>query len=69
MWEEVFPETIGGRSSIDYILDNVIYRPRDILQFFIEIQKEFVPNRKLSVEKVQAALARYSVEYFVDAMN
>lgn len=69
MWEEVFPETIGGRSSIDYILDNVIYRPRDILQFFIEIQKEFVPNRKLSVEKVQAALARYSVEYFVDAMR
>lgn len=69
MWEEVFPETIGGRSSIDYILDNVIYRLRDILQFFIEIQKEFVPNRKLSVEKVQAALARYSVEYFVDAMR
>lgn len=68
MWEEVFLETIGGRSSIDYILDNVIYRPHDILQFFIEIQKEFVPNRKLSVEKVQAALARYSVEYFVDAM-
>lgn len=69
MWEEVFPEAIGGRSSIDYILDNVIYRPRDILQFFIEIQKEFVPNRKLTVEKVQAALSRYSVEYFVDAMR
>lgn len=69
VWEDVFPEIIGGRPSIDYILDNVIYRPRDILQLFVEIQKEFVPNRKLSAEKVQAALARYSVEYFVDAMR
>ena len=69
MWKDVFPEMIRGRPSIDYILDNVIYRPRDILQFFIEVQKEFVPNRRLSEEKVQAALARYSVEYFVDAMR
>lgn len=69
MWKEVFPEFICGRTSIDYVLDNVIYRPRDILQFFIEVQKEIRPGQKLSVEKVQAALTRYSEEYFVEAMR
>lgn len=69
VWKDIFPEKIAGRPAIDYVLDNIIYRPRDILQFFIEIQKEFAPNRKLSEEKVQTALARYSIEYFVDAMR
>lgn len=69
IWEDIFPEVIGTRPSIDYILDNIIYRPRDVLQLFVELQKEFVPNRKLSIEKVKTALSRYSVEYFVDAMR
>lgn len=69
VWNEIFPDNIGTRTSLDYVLDNIIYRPRDILQFFIEIQKEFVYGRKLTIEKVQTALARYSDEYFVDAMR
>ena len=69
VWNDVFPDNIGGRPTLDYVLDNIIYRPRDILQFFIEIQKEFIPGRKLTVDKVQTALARYSDEYFVDAMR
>ena len=47
----------------------MIYRPRDVLQFFIEAQKEFVKERPLTEEKVQTALERYSDEYFVDAMS
>ena len=69
MWNDVFPETIGTKDTLEYILDNIIYRPRDILQFFLEVQKEFVPNHQLTVEKIQTALARYSDEYFVDAMR
>lgn len=69
VWGEVFPETIRSKPSMDYILDNIIYRPRDILQFFIEVQKEFVPGKRLTEEKVQTALLRYSEEYFVDAMR
>lgn len=69
MWEEIFPEKIGLRNSLDYILDNVIYRPRDILQFFVEIQKVFIPGKRLTVDKVQTALEKYSDEYFVEAMR
>lgn len=68
-WKEVFPETIRSRNSLDYVLDNIIYRPRDILQFFIEIQKVFIPGRRLTVDRVELALGRYSDEYFVDAMR
>lgn len=69
VWNEVFPDTICGKASIEYVLENVIYRPRDVLQFFIEAQKEFVKERPLTEEKVQTALERYSDEYFVDAMR
>lgn len=68
-WSETFPETICGKPSIEYVLDNVIYRPRDVLQFFIEAQKEFTKGAKLSEEKVQSALSQYSSDYFVDAMR
>lgn len=69
VWTDVFPDTICGKPSIEYVLGNVIYRPRDVLQFFIEAQKEFVKGRRLSEEKVQNALQRYSDDYFVDAMR
>ena len=69
VWCEVFPDKICGKSSIDYVLGNVIYRPRDVLQFFVEAQKEFVRGKQLTEEKVQTALSRYSDEYFVDAMR
>lgn len=69
MWSDVFPKVIGTKDTLEYVLDNIIYRPRDILQFFLEVQKEFVPNHPLTVEKIQTALGRYSDEYFVDAMR
>lgn len=68
-WSEIFPSTICGKSSIDYILDNIIYRPRDILQFFLEVQKVFVNGQRLSEDNVQDALEAFSEEYFVDAMR
>lgn len=69
VWNEIFPSNIGSRSTLEYVLDNIIYRPRDILQFFIEAQKEYTPGKKLTTEKVQVALGRYSEEYFIDAMR
>ena len=67
--KDIFPETIGMRNSLDYLLDNIIYRPRDILQLFIEIQKVFIPGKRLTIDKIQTALAKYSDEYFVEAMR
>lgn len=69
VWENIFPNRIGTKPTLEYVLDNIIYRPRDILQFFIEVQKEFVLEESLTAEKVQDALTRYSDEYFVDAMR
>ena len=69
MWKDIFPDLIGTKPSLDYVLENIIYRPRDILQFFIEIQKVFIPGKRLTVDKLQAALASYSEEYFIDAMR
>ena len=69
VWKELFPDSIGTKNTLDYILDNLIYRPRDILQLFIEIQKEFVNGKKLTADKIQNALQRYSNEYFVESMK
>ena len=31
MWEEIFPASINEKQSGDYVLENLIYRPRDVL--------------------------------------
>lgn len=69
MWNEVFPNSIGTKDTLEYILDNIIYRPRDILQFFIEAQKEYIAGLQLTEDNIQSALFSYSNEYFVDAMR
>lgn len=69
VWNEIFPNTIGNRTSIDYILDNIIYRPRDILQFFVEVQKEYIPGKVFTHDRIKMALVRYSEDYFVSAMQ
>lgn len=69
MWKDIFPDTIGMKDSLDYVLENIIYRPRDILQFFTEAQKRFVPGRLLSLEDIQTVLRQYSEDYFIDAMQ
>ncbi len=68
-WKEIFPDTINGKASIEYVLENIIYRPRDILQLFAEFQNVFSSGKKLSEEKIQDALASFSLRYFVDAMR
>lgn len=68
-WNEIFPDTISGKSSIEYVLENIIYRPRDILQLFVEFQNVFSIGKKLTEDKIQDALASFSSGYFVDAMR
>ena len=68
MWSEVFADKISGKDSLAYVLDNIIYRPRDILQFFIEAKKQF-RNKKFSEGDIQDILRNYSTEYFIDALK
>lgn len=69
VWKDIFPSDVDGKDTLDYVLNNLIYRPRDILQFFIEAQKEFEEGEKFTSEKIKTILSRYSDEYFVDAMK
>lgn len=68
VWYEVFPDVLYGRDSAEYILENIIYRPRDILQLLQDAQKECTRGRRLTADKVTSALTRYSEEYFLQAM-
>ena len=68
VWRELFPVEIDNKPSLNYVLNNIIYRPRDILQFFIEVQKLF-KNRVIAEEDIESALRSFSGEYFIDAMK
>lgn len=65
---QLFTDTIAGKKSLDYILDNIIYRPRDILQFFIEAQK-YYKHRRFTEPEIQSVLNSYSTDYFLDALK
>lgn len=67
MWGDIFPDNINDKQSVDYVLENLIYRPRDILQLFIEVQKECDQGEQLSEEQLQTVLYNFS-EYFLGAM-
>lgn len=68
MLGQVFTDRINGKNSLDYILDNIIYRPRDILQFFIEAQK-YYQHRRFSEAEIQTVLNSYSIDYFINALK
>ena len=65
---QVFTESFAGKNTLDYVLDNIIYRPRDILQFFVEAQKHY-KHRMFNESDVQAILKNYSTDYFLDALK
>lgn len=69
LWSKLFPEKISNKSSLEYVLDNIIYRPRDILQFFIEAQKSYSINKNFSSEDLRSILSSYSNDYFIEALR
>lgn len=68
MLNQVFANKTAGKDTLDYVLDNIIYRPRDILQFFIEAQK-YYKRRPLTEADIQSVLKNYSIDYFLDALK
>jgi hypothetical protein len=67
-WNSIFPKAIGTKPSFEYMLENIIYRPRDILRFFKEAQIKF-KNRKYTIDEFKTLLTDYSENYFLDAMK
>lgn len=69
IWEQLFEPVDASKSSLEYVLENIIYRPRDILQFMIEAQKVYVEGQKITEAMLQSVLYNYSNDYFVSAMQ
>lgn len=67
-WNSIFPQFVGTKSSFEYMLENIIYRPRDILRFFKQSQAKF-KNRKYTVDEFETLLTDYSENYFLGAMK
>lgn len=68
IWDQIFQTKDSSQESLEYVLENIIYRPRDILQLMIEAQKQYVYGSKISETTLQSILYNYSNDYFVSAM-
>ena len=68
IWNQIFQPIDASKSSLEYVLENIIYRPRDILQFMLEAQSSYSGN-KISEPMLQSILYNYSNNYFVSAMQ
>ena len=65
MWENYFPPFIDGKDSLSYMLENTLYKPRDVLMFFSFAQKLMgKKDRKITEAEFKSILITYSEEYF-----
>lgn len=69
IWDDIFEQIDSSKSSLEYVLENIIYRPRDILQLMIEVQKVYLDGKKISESMLQSILYNFSNDYFVPAMQ
>ncbi len=70
IWHTFFPETIDDKDSLTYMVENTLYKPRDILMFF-SYAKELIgeTDRQISENEFRYILKRYSEEYFSSHMQ
>lgn len=61
-FEDIFPKTKkgGGQSSIDFIIERTLRRPRDVMQFVNECFTIAAERDRVSWRALQAAEAQYS---------
>ena len=67
LWNAWFPSSINGSSSLDFVLINTRYLPRDLISFFRELQKlgKKIPFNKIDV---LSALNNYS-DWFLQELS
>lgn len=68
-WYSIFPATVDGKDSWQYVLDHTLHRPRDILQFMIECQRLYPNHERLTATETKAALTNYSDTYLLPEMK
>lgn len=70
MWTQFFPQYIDGKDSLLYMLENTLYKPRDVLMFFSYAQQMIGRNdRQISENEFKSVLRRYSEEYFYNHLQ
>lgn len=60
--QDILPSEVEGQSTIDYILDRTLMRPRDVIEFFNIIIREAADNPIISEQTVLDAARIYSRE-------
>lgn len=70
IWCTYFPYQIDDKDSLSYMLENTLFKPRDMLMFF-SLAKNLIgeSDRKLSEYEFKLLLKQYSEEYFVSHMQ
>lgn len=70
IWYSYFPREIDDKDSLAYMLENTLYKPRDMLMFF-SLAKRMIGEgeRTLSEYEFKLLLTQYSEEYFVIHMQ
>ena len=70
IWNCYFPMQIDDKDSLAYMLENTLYKPRDMLMFF-SLAQDMIGDvdRQLSEYEFKLLLTRYSEEYFVGHMQ
>lgn len=68
-WDKLFPRMIKSKTSWDYVTEFTLNRPRDILQFLVQCQKNYPNNSSLSYSELDRVLISYSIDYFIEEMK
>ena len=70
LWQTYFPDNIDGKDALLYMLDNTLYKPRDMLMFFTMAQEMIGPHDRCLCEyEFRVLLNKYSEEYFMVHMQ
>lgn len=68
-WYYVFPTKIKKKDSWDYVTEFTLGKPRDILQFLSQCQRNYPNNSRISYSELDRVLIDYSTEYFIEEMK
>lgn len=70
IWAAYFPFQIDEKDSLSYMLENTLYKPRDLLMFF-SFAREMIgtDNQRLNEYEFKLLLKKYSEDYFVIHMQ
>ena len=70
IWTTYFPCQVDEKDSLSYMLENTLFKPRDLLMFF-SFAKEMIgtENQRLDEREFKQLLKKYSEDYFVIHMQ